>query len=76
MEDKEKKKQAKDNTKEVYDSLYKEKVRKENIRRYSIISGIVIVSLVVILLIYFLVIGPYLDKLSKEPKSFDVVVSL
>jgi len=76
MEDKEKKKQTKDTTKEVYDSLYKEKVRKENIRRYSIISGIVIVSLVVILLIYFLIIGPYLDRLSKEPKSFDIVVSL
>jgi len=76
MEDKEKKKQTKDTTKEVYDSLYKEKVRKENIRRYSIISGIVIVSLVVILLIYFLVIGPYLDRLSKEPKSFDILVSL
>jgi len=76
MEDKEKKKQAKDTTREVYDSLYKEKVRKENIRRYSIISGIVIVSLAVILLIYFLIIGPYLDRLSKEPKSFDVVVSL
>jgi len=76
MEDKEKKKQTRDTTKEVYDSLYKEKVRKENIRRYSIISGIVIVSLAVILLIYFLVIGPYLDRLSKEPKSFDVVVSL
>ena len=76
MEDKEKKKQTRDTTKEVYDSLYKEKVRKENIRRYSIISGIVIVSLAVILLIYFLIIGPYLDRLSKEPKSFDVVVSL
>jgi hypothetical protein len=76
MEDKEKKKQTKDTTKEVYDSIYKEKVRKENIRRYSIISGIVIVSLVVILLIYFLVIGPYLDRLSKEPKSFDILVSL
>jgi hypothetical protein len=76
MEDKEKKKQTKDTTKEVYDSLYKEKVRKENIRKYSIISGIVIVSLVVISLIYFLIIEPYLDRLSKEPKSFDIVVSL